>query len=370
MPDPLLRVWTPAQQGHDLQVLVWFHGGAFLSGSPDDHWYDGQRLAERGNLVVVAGGYRLGAAAFLAGNGALRDQIAVLDWVQDHIAQYGGDPTNVTAAGQSAGAMSVGCLMAAGAHTGRFHRAILQSGPPDATDCATAAARREELLGFIAAGQDLDELSRMVAARFGPADPLPWQPVIDEDLLTSHPLRLLSEGAGKGVTVMAGTTQDEFIRSSLADPATRGMDEAELVRRVSALDEAPEALIDAHQGLGAPVRIWAAILAEVKYHRPTDQLAAYQHAQGESVFLYRWMRPSPALGGLLGAVHFIEVPFVFDNFDHPEAVTLAGEGPEVEAVCASVQDRWISFVTTGDPRWPAWDPVARHIEPLGLEPSR
>ena len=135
-----LNIWTPAEAPSHAPVLVWIYGGGFDNGSASMPLYWGDRLAKRG-IVVVTVAYRVGPLGFLAhpelrresphhtsGNYGLMDQIAALEWVQRNIAAFGGDPTRVTVAGQSAGAMSVSILMASPRAQGLFHRAIGQSG--------------------------------------------------------------------------------------------------------------------------------------------------------------------------------------------------------------------------------------------------
>ena len=145
-----LNIWTPGVDGGHRPVMVWVHGGSFVSGSGSGGMYRGGRLAREGNVVVVTINYRLGLFGFLAhpvlaepdqtwldgeqwsgfGNWGLADQIAALRWVRDHIASFGGDPGKVTLFGESAGGMSVSALLGASAAKGLFHRAIVQSGPP------------------------------------------------------------------------------------------------------------------------------------------------------------------------------------------------------------------------------------------------
>ena len=128
-----LNVWAPEPPGPH-PVLVWFHGGGFLSGSTADPTIDGARLAARGRLVVVTIGYRLGALGFLgvgATNCGLLDQECALGWVREHIAAFGGDPARVTIAGESAGGGSALHLLAAPRATGMFRRAIVQNGATD-----------------------------------------------------------------------------------------------------------------------------------------------------------------------------------------------------------------------------------------------
>ncbi len=136
----LLNVWTPGADGSKRAVLVWIHGGAFNRGSGSSPMHPGKTLAARGGVVVVTINYRLGPLGFLplkqltngkipaTGNEALLDQVAALQWVHDNIAAFGGDPNNVTVFGESAGAMSIGALMAMPQSRGLFQKAILQSG--------------------------------------------------------------------------------------------------------------------------------------------------------------------------------------------------------------------------------------------------
>src|SRR4051812_16329915 len=130
-----LTVWTPAVDSKKRPVLVWIHGGAFASGAGSLPWYSGERLAANGDVVVVSINYRLGALGFLClpgisdGNLGLLDQVAALRYVRDNIAQFGGDPGNVTVVGQSAGAASIAIIMTMPQTQGLFRRAILQSTP-------------------------------------------------------------------------------------------------------------------------------------------------------------------------------------------------------------------------------------------------
>uniref|UniRef100_UPI002A82283E carboxylesterase family protein n=1 Tax=Streptomyces sp. CRN 30 TaxID=3075613 RepID=UPI002A82283E len=134
-----LNVWTPEPgPGARLPVMVWLHGGALVRGSSAVPVYDGRAFARDG-VVLVSANYRLGVEGYglfpdAPANAGLRDQMAALTWVQEAIAEFGGDPDRVTVFGQSAGAISVGALLAAPRARGLFRRAVLQSGPPEATD--------------------------------------------------------------------------------------------------------------------------------------------------------------------------------------------------------------------------------------------
>ncbi|MEO7093477.1 MAG: carboxylesterase family protein, partial [Polyangiales bacterium] len=149
-----LNVFSPGADGAKRPVVVWIHGGAFIMGSGSTPLYHGNSFAANHDLVVVTVNYRLGLFGLLylgdlapdreAGNYALLDQIAALRWVRDNIAAFGGDPDQVTVMGESAGAISIGSLLAMPAARGLFHRAILQSGaavlsPPTREDMTIAA---------------------------------------------------------------------------------------------------------------------------------------------------------------------------------------------------------------------------------------
>ncbi|MBI3864220.1 MAG: carboxylesterase family protein, partial [Planctomycetia bacterium] len=168
-----LTVWTPSAGGArrpvPLPVLVWLHGGAYVSGGGALDWYSGARLAREGDLVVVGVNYRLGALGWLhhrdlcAGNLGLLDQHAALEWVRDNIAAFGGDPGNVTLWGQSAGAQSIALLLMRASSRGLFRRAILQSAPlgaaPRLPDDATAAA--DGMLGELGIETSHEALKRL-----------------------------------------------------------------------------------------------------------------------------------------------------------------------------------------------------------------
>ncbi|WP_030953084.1 carboxylesterase/lipase family protein, partial [Streptomyces sp. NRRL S-481] len=223
-----LNVWTPdPAPGARLPVLVWLHGGALTRGSSAVPVYDGNAFARDG-VVCVSVNYRLGVEGYglfpdTPPNPGLRDQIAALTWVHEAIEAFGGDPGRITLAGQSAGAISVGALIAAPQSQGLVRRAVLQSGPPEvserakvrrmvrrmatrlkipATAEAFAAVDRELLLRTQA---EVGRLSSPVVG--GPAFGI----VIDGDVVPRDPLEALTEGgAAAGVELLTGWTRDEY----------------------------------------------------------------------------------------------------------------------------------------------------------------
>ena len=231
-----LNIWTPDPAAHGLPVMVWIPGGMFEVGTGAS--YDGSRFARDG-VVCVTINYRVGPEGFLYladgyANLGLLDQVAALEWVRDNTAVFGGDPANVTIFGESAGAMSVGTLLAVPRAEGRFRRAIAQSGAADrvvpaenalrigrelaarlgieATRDTFAAVPPDRLL-FAAAELKGEMVAEPDPARWGlavVASMLPWQPVIDGDVLPAHPVDRIAAGSAARVDVMVGSNSDDW----------------------------------------------------------------------------------------------------------------------------------------------------------------
>ena len=224
-----LNVWTPPPSDEPRPVMVWIHGGSFINGSGDI--YNARELASRGDIVVVTINYRLGALGFLAhpalgpagdiGNYGLADQQAALRWVRDNIAGFGGDPSKVTIAGESAGGMSVCDHLVAPGSEGLFSAAIIQSGPCQAQyDLPTA---EKTSLQYAAEAGCGDPATAAQCLRALPPDKLRRAlfysrigteqlsgPVTGTKTLPVDPMTGAAEGRTARVPVMIGTTADEF----------------------------------------------------------------------------------------------------------------------------------------------------------------
>jgi para-nitrobenzyl esterase len=386
-----LNVWTPASGAARKPVMVWIHGGGFVIGSGSQVVYDGARLARRGDVVVVTINYRLGALGFLhlaelcpglagaVSNPGMRDQVAALRWVADHIAAFGGDPSNVTIFGESAGGMSVGTLLGMPSADGLFQRAIPQSGathnfhtPETGTRVAAAflaalgltAAEAERSLREVPPQKLLDAQAQTQLALAGSVGLLPFQPVADGDSLPRPALQPVREGARAGVSLLAGATRDEWKLFTLMDPAAAGLDDEKLLERLGR--EVPEvdadALYacygDALRGRGqsaAALELFAAIQTDRVFRIPAIRLAEAQLAHQARTFMYRVDWESPMLGGALGACHGIDLPFVFGNFDLPGGDAFVGKGPDVAALAERMMDAWLAFARSGDPGWEPYD---------------
>jgi para-nitrobenzyl esterase len=408
-----LNVWTPALDDARRPVLVWLHGGGFTTGSGSQPVYDGSRLARRGDAVVVTLNYRLGALGFLhlpaleregqgpCANFGLLDQLAALRWVRENIAAFGGDPARVTLFGESAGAMSVGTLLGTPRAQGLFARAILQSGAAsnvyDREDGARIAETVMKELGL--APDDVDGLrarsleavlaaqDRAAAQLLGVVPQLPFQPVIDGDLLPRAPLAAIAEGLPRDVSVLIGTNLEEQKLYSPTDPKAQQLDEAGLLRRCRrtlpaagpdgrALGEhAVEVYRAAREGRHdvSPRELWYAIETDRWFRRPATRLAEQHASHQPATYAYLFTWKSPALGGMLGSCHALDIPFVFGSVEHRLVQRFVGEHPAAVRLSERMQDAWIAFARGGDPShaglgdWPRYDAQRRATMLLGEE---
>lgn len=389
-----LNVWTPAADGGRRPVMVWIHGGGFTIGSGSQVIYDGSVLARRGDTVVVTINYRMGALGFLrlndvtngripsTGNEGMLDQIAALRWVRDNIAEFGGDPGNVTIFGESAGGMSVGALMAMPQARGLFHKAIPQSGACNtaaSVECANRVAERLlAKLGIAAA--DTEAIRALSAERLLKAllladgrtpDPelgMAYQPVVDGTLLPRPAIEMVAEGSAQAVAVMVGSNLEEWKLFAVMDPAVRQLDKEGLARRMSRRLTADFAdpVIDAYEKAraqrGAPTaapELLSAIETDRVFRMPGVRLAEVQGRREPRVYNYLFTWRSPAMRGALGACHALELGFVFGTNHLPGMTAFAGAGEAVERLAREIQDAWLGFARSGDPGWPPYTEARR-----------
>jgi para-nitrobenzyl esterase len=397
-----LSIWTPAPDASRRPVLVWVHGGGFTSGTAGSALYRGRRLAAEGDAVVVNVNYRLGALGFLAhralgdpahrgrvaGNWGLLDQIAALRWVRDHVASFGGDPKNVTVFGESAGAMCISALLAAPAARGLFRAAVIQSGPPyvhaarRAEDAALdlvhelgmSELSRERLEG-VPVRELVDALASLSRRAARPGElPQPFIPVVDGAVLPDPPIEAIARGSAAGVATIVGTNRDEMTFFALNDPATETMGSESLRRRIE--QSAPQAraaqVVDLYRDAlarrgepSSPRDLWLAAAGDIVFRWPSLRLAAALRMHDPRTYVYLFTWESPAFGGVLGATHALEIPFVFGTHDDPAISRFAGRGADADRLSAAMRTSWVSFARCGDPsnalvgRWPPWDPEDR-----------
>jgi para-nitrobenzyl esterase len=388
-----LNVWTP-DGAEGLPVLVWVHGGAFVNGSGAVPQYDGTAFARDG-VVTVTFNYRLGVDGFLhfgddgPDDRGLLDQVAALEWVRDNIAAFGGDPSRVTVAGESAGAMSVVSLLSMPRAQGLFSRAVAQSGsghfalqPATATRVAEALAARlgvplsraalaeVEPATLVAAQQ---ALSQEIAATPDPArwgelvlNAMAFEPVVDGDVLPSLPVRAVQAGAGSEVDLLIGTNTDEhalfLVPNGLADLVSEPL----LGVVLGGYGLTPDALAPYRSDAPAatPGELMIAVATDWFFRLPALRLAEARAGAPGRTHVYEFAWPSPQFDGRLGACHALEIPFVFDTLSAPGSEALAGDAAPQE-LADVVHRAWVDFVHTGDPGWPVYDVDERPVQVFG-----
>ncbi|MEU8893479.1 carboxylesterase family protein [Streptomyces sp. NPDC048442] len=349
-------VHTPAADGGRRPVMVFVHGGGFVTGANRAALYDGSAFARDG-VVLATVNYRLGIPGFLdlAGapaNRGLLDVLAALGWVRDTIAVFGGDPGNVTVFGQSAGATLVGALLASPQAAGLFRRAIVQSGN------GTGAFTPEQ------AGR----VTAAAAAALGVAPTAEaFAPIPDERFLAILPaLAGLDLRTSTATDPLAGLSPFSLVlpvqpADSLADGPAHEVD-----LLIGTNSEEGRLYVVPQGGPETPGR--AAVLGHILFETGTTRLAqAHARVSGGRTHRYSFGYRSTALGSRLGAAHTVELPFVFDIADAPwlHADTgLLGPDPAPAGLAARVHGAWVAFATTGNPGWAAYDsqhPVAEVI---------
>lgn len=399
-----LTVWSP-ERADGLPVLVWIHGGSFVTGTPSLPVYDAARLAARG-AVVVSVAYRLGPFGFAAldrvggrergwvANAGLHDAALALDWVRANAAAFGGDSRRVTVFGESAGGGVILHLLGARDRTRWFDRAIVQSGSAGRTfDGDTAALIAERLVAAV--GSSLDDVAaappeQLVAAIgtlmgdpevFAAAGMMPFHPCIDDALVPASPATAIPAGAAKGCDLVLGVTRDEM--ALFLDHATIAPERLHpRVARYTGLDDdATGRLLDAYaerlrvEGRRAePIDVWAAIYSDREMVLPARALLDGAAAHHRATFGYEFTWDAPARAGTgvpVGAAHAVDLPFTFGTFDADGWGDFVGATGDRSASAATLSDTmqrsWVQFATDGDPGWPAWSVPERPTMLLGEE---
>jgi para-nitrobenzyl esterase len=391
-----LNIWTPGCDQLKRPVMVWIHGGAFVTGAGSVGTYNGKYLAPRGDIVIVTINYRLGALGFLnladatdgklpgTGTEGLADQIAALRWVKQNIERFGGDPENMTIFGESAGGMSVGALLASPDAAGLFHKAIPQSGASDIGHDREHSARIARLVldKLDLAAADAEKLAdapwetildaqKQVLAEPRETGGLPFGPTIDGAVLPKRAIDCVRDGSAKGVAVLTGTTRDEWKLFTAASPKLRLMDEAKLTRLTAGLVGADRAAaVLAAYSQGSPFDRWNAVMTDHSFIMPAIRLAEAQRPHAPS-FLYRFDWRSNFLGGVLGSCHALELGFVFGTYREKLAAAFFGSGAKADDLSAAMMESWIAFARSGNPstsvsgEWPGYDPASRAVMIFG-----
>jgi para-nitrobenzyl esterase len=378
-----VNVWTQGiNDNRKRPVMVWLHGGGFSAGSGQElKAYDGESLARRGDVVMVSLNHRLNALGYLnlasygpkyeaSGNVGMLDIVLALEWVRDNIANFGGDPSNVTIFGQSGGGSKVSTLMAMHAAKGLFHKAIIESGSqlrqntPD--ESAKLAAGYLEALGLNSSQVGrLHELpfDQLMAALAGAQrrSGSGWRPTVDGKILPTHPFDPVGPTLSANVPFMVGTVLNEQTHG-INHPEYESMSEAEAKKRIDDRYKGRgEQAFEAYRKLypkAKPFDVLSVALAAQSRQNAVTQCERFAALKGASAYLWWFTWQTPVLDGRPRAFHCSEMPFVFNNTDRAAAMT--GGTAEARELAGRVSDAWINFARRGDPnhpglpKWPAF----------------
>lgn len=359
-----LNVWKPAdaKPGAHLPVMVWVHGGGFVNGGSSPALYSGERFAQEG-VVFVSLNYRLGRFGFFAhpglaaqnygANFGFLDQIAALRWVQAHVAGFGGDPAQVTIAGESAGGMSMHMLLQSPLARGLFARAIIESGGGRTTTMAQASLAQAARIGDIfAPGLNAAGLRALPAARI----------TGDLNMMTmSQPgyagpfddNRTLLGGANEAAAAGLDAVVPVLMGANSADGFPFVTDKAQIFASFGTQADTVRALYDPH-GTTTGLQLGIATTADTMMIEPTRANARLL-APRQPVWLYRFAYARPEMQAAMGgAAHASEIPYAFGTLAARRDAPLL---PEETFVSQIMHRYWLNFVKTGRPEGPglpAW----------------
>ncbi|WP_230206460.1 carboxylesterase/lipase family protein [Microbacterium gorillae] len=364
-----VNVFTPdpSRRAQPLPVLVFFHGGGYVAGSPASPWYDGRAFARDG-VVTVTLGYRLGFDGFghipgAPSNRGVRDWLAGLEWVRDNIAAFGGDPNRVTIAGQSAGGGAVLTLLGMERAQHLFHGAYSLSGAladiaPDRAARYTRRLARRLRVPPTRAGFTTVPEERVLAAqrRSGAAAlselvtaGLPLGPILDGELLVRPTIDSLARGVGADKPLVLGAADDEFVVVTARCAGPLAVVPLRLLLRPFRLPPtARRAYLDANPDVLARghARVLGRLIGDRVFRRT---VLAVARARGNApTWIYRTAFRSPRFDA---AVHCVDVPFFFDCLDGPSLTPLVGEHPPQDLADA-IHGAAVSFIRDGAPGWP------------------
>lgn len=358
-----LNVWTPSDAAASgAPVVLWIHGGALERGAAAQPSYDGSRFARDG-IVFVSANYRLGVEGFSVLEGAptnlgLLDVAQALEWVHAEISSFGGDPQRITLMGESAGGALVAALLARPATRGRVAGAIIQSGPLDASPIEKARRASDAIAAHLGIPASRDafaavspaDLLRARAQIAAGSSPLKGAPgfalAIDEATLPASPVDVLDRVE---VPLLIGTNTDEYRLWFTPDAlAEIGPTKAWLARRALRVPERAARAVRSALPEASPGEVLGQLITDRLLRAPATRVA---RARRTPTYVYEFAWESPVRD--LRAAHALEIAFVFDTLDTDEARHLSG--PDAPAALArDMHAAWVSFLSRGDPGWPAF----------------
>ncbi|HUB85189.1 MAG TPA: carboxylesterase family protein [Rhizomicrobium sp.] len=384
----IANIWTPDLGAKRLPVMVFIHGGAWVGGTSDCPAYDGTSFAKNG-VVLITINYRMGIEGVLPLEGAatnicLRDMIAALKWVQHNAESFGGDPGNVTVFGESAGAMSIGNLIASPMAKGLFRRAIVQSGHGAMLRTMASAnvliARLSEILSVPATAEGFRARSMEECARAVETVSLPnagldmrepdgrdrtfglskFLPLVGDDVVPVKTIDALAEGAGADVEILIGSCTEEmniyFVPTGVID-----LEDPDMATMIlgAVTPQAQEIL--ANYGFGKDARAGTVLTAALTDLVFRDPVRAFALAHRGRAHVYEFGWRSPAFGGRLGACHALELPFAFNTLAScTGARGFVGPNPPQE-LAQHTHDIWLRFAKDGSLPWDEFNASTRQV---------
>lgn len=374
-----LNIWTPGADDKRRPVMVYIHGGTFVTGSGRQRLFDGGSFAKAGDVVLVTINYRLGALGFLylgeiagsqyasSGNCGLLDQVAALKWVRENISGFGGDPDRVTVFGESAGSISVSSLLCMPEAKGLFQQAILQSGLAlghrwAMSDTASASEKAREVCSLL----EIDDIHMLMEL---PAEDLIrgtqsilWKPMVDGVTIPYSLLEALEGGYLNNIPMIVGTNLNEEALFFLIDPEWPTLDDESRKLRCNVRGPFPPEVEPFYLNGKTGGSFHDGLTKMATYGNfvgPVQQFVERQvHRASLWVYRFDWGR------GPWKAVHVAELPFIFNTTDYP-FVPLEGKSDEIEAMVNQMHSTWITFANKGNPNndtiphWPQYNLQSR-----------
>jgi para-nitrobenzyl esterase len=399
-----LNIWTPESPVKTaLPVMVWIHGGSNINGSGAETTYDGTKLAQKG-VIVVTINYRLGVFGFFSlpeltqeslhhasGNYGLLDQVAALQWVHDNIAAFGGDPTRVTAFGESAGSIDIGVLLASPLAEGLLQRAIMESGPALAfANAPEPLAKAEQSGQSFASSLGFPQNASLEKLRDMPAAALAEKvagysktnrisdTILDGWLLRTSPAETFANGKQLPVDFIIGNNGREmsaFHLTSRGSSSSAGSNDQ--LKRTLAIFYGRSAtavevmfLMDSALKRSAAADSW---LNDVIAACPGMAMASLQASAGHRAYVYEFLRSIPGKGeDTLGSFHGLEIPYLFDAFTLPQWNYLGFTAADAR-LSQELQTYWTNFAKSGNPNgtevieWPAFNEKTQNVLQIGKD---
>lgn len=399
-----LNIWTPQADDKRRPVMFWIHGGGFVIGAGSRGRFNGFKLAEYGNVVVVNFNYRLGALGFLNFPGippnlGILDQVAALKWVQNNIERFGGNPDNITIFGESAGGMSVGILLTIPLANGLFHKAIIESGATNPIAYEPESARKGASKFMKKLGTNEDDINSLrdvpleklltiqkkIAGAVFDLKNNPFRPFIDGEIIPEQPIDNISKGNSAKVPIIIGYNSEEL---GMVSDLLKNSNQVKRKLIIKFLKSQFDKNGISKEEFEELIQIYT---IETKLIYPEDDLKYWDYALSDSMFripiirqieahikhqdnIYHYIfhYDSPKFGA---ALHTFEIAFVFGTLGEDMSEGAIIKTKESMELSKMMMDTWVIFAKTGNPNhsgipeWPSYDIEKRSTLILAQEPK-